>query len=376
MEVKVMSTHSVDIVSQLSDIWGKTGRTLKRYRSKISWTVDHMIDRILGRQVSVVHLIEAKERFRTLNAIVNFHREESVHHGTPPDPDKGRAIQSCMLELEEAEKLLTRDQRDLNDLWRILTRVRNLLLEHILDDCDLTQQLDYCREEAFRLDVTQDPVVSDMLQKLAEATDENHKYPGRIKRHVRALNERFNTLRTKRIYDQYVKMRIYRSALLVLAFLSTIIIVLTPELINFTTEEEKDIEAALFPKYEFAWSSSLYTVVFDAVVYHIGYLVGLCKTNVLAFVFISGLIGGYFSVVLRVRDHTKAAGEGAYFKLYVLSRPLIGALGAMIVYILFMGGFVSTGDLIEQLGKVPDPNVFGFAFLSGFSERILFPNFR
>lgn len=369
-----MSTQSFDIKSQYGNFIEAGSQTINKYWSKFCWSLSHFIDALLGRRVSPIHLVEAKERFRTLNAIIKFH-EDIIREGKLiGESDRIRVIQSCRFELEDAKDLLTRDQKDLNDLWRILTRVRNLIMENILDDYGLIQQLDFCREEAFRLDVAQDPVVSDMLQKLAEATDENNTFPGRIKRHVRALNERFNTIRTNRIYDQYIKMRTYRTALVVLAILSVVIIVLTPVLIDFK-DSEKAIKAALFPEYSFNWNGGFFDIVVNALYYHTGYLVVLCKANVLAFVFISGLIGGFFSVVLRVRTHARVAGEDAYFRMYVLSRPLIGALGAMMVYILFMGGFISS-ELIEQLGRVPEPRVFGFAFLSGFSERVVFPNFR
>jgi hypothetical protein len=368
-----MSTQIVDTKKSYENFKETSIQAFKRYWTNFGWLASHIIDALLGRRVSLIHLTEAKERFRSLNAIIRFH-EEVINDGElKSDPDKVRVIQSCRLELEDAEQLLTRDQKDLNDLWRILTRVRNLIMENIFDDYGLVQQLDYCREEAFRLDVAQDPVVSDMLQKLAEATDETNTFPSRIKRHVRALNERFNTIRTNRIFDQYIKMRIYRTALVVLAILSIVVIVLTPVLIDFENKDE--IKNALFPKYEFYWSSNYFTVIVDAVLYHTEYLVALCKANVLAFVFIGGLIGGFFSVVLRVQTQVRVKGEDAYFRLYVLSRPLVGALAAMMVYILFMGGFV-TNELVAQLGVIPDPKVFGFAFLSGFSERIVFPNFR
>ena len=342
----------------------------KTYLSKLKRGISSGIDVLLGRRVSLIHLVEAKERHKTLNSIIEFHENRVCEDNLQDDSDKTRAILSCRIQLDEAKELLTRDQKDLNDVWRILTRVRNLIMEHILDKYGLIQQLDFCREEAFRLDVAQDPVISDMLQKLAEATDEDNVHTDRIKRHVRALNERFNTIRTARIYDQFVKMRIYKTALLVLIFLSAMLIVLTEQVLTLEQDQK-----SIFPGYDYQWSSNFFESLANIIPYHIGYMVRLCQTNVLAFVFASGLIGGFFSVVLRVRTHQRRAGEDAYFRMYVLSRPLVGALGAMVVFILFNGGFVSD-DLVGELGKLPDPKVFGFAFLSGFSERVVFPNFR
>jgi hypothetical protein len=205
--MKVMSTQSVDTKKPFEDLKETSAQAFKRYWTKFGWLISHFIDALLGRRVSSIHLTEAKEGFRSLNAIIRFH-EEIINEGElMSEPDKIRVIQSCRLELEDAGQLLTRDQKDLNDLWRILTRVRNLIMENIFDDYGLVQQLDYCREEALRLNVARDPVVSDMLQKLAEATGEINTFPSRIKPHVRALNERFNTIRTNRIFDQYIKVR-------------------------------------------------------------------------------------------------------------------------------------------------------------------------
>ncbi len=368
-----MTTQSLNVKGLIGSFSQGSKGPIKKLWTDFCRLAGRFIDTLLGRRVSVVHLVEAKERFRTLKAIVTYH-EEILKEGKITDENKARAIQSCRLELIDARLLLSRDQKDLNELWRILTRVRNVIMENVLDSYGLVQQLDFCREEAFRLNVTQDPVVSDMLQKLAEATDEQNTYPERIKRHVRALNERFNTIRTNRIFDQYIKMRTYRTALVVLLALSTVIIVLTPQLIDFK-EGEEAMKAGLFPSYDFEWTGNFFHAAVSAVFYHVKYVVDLFKTNVLAFAFISGLIGGFFSVVLRVRNLARVAGEDAYFRLYVLSRPLIGALGAMVLYVLFMSGFVSN-ELVQQLGKVPEPSVFGFAFLSGFSERVVFPNLR
>ncbi len=346
---------------------------IQNYSSKFRRGSHRVIDFIFGRRVSLIHLVEAKERHKTLSSIIEFHKRK-IEEAGPHDSEKTRAIESCQIQLEEAKTLLTRDQKDLNDLWRILTRVRNLIMDHILNEHGLIQQLDFCREEAFRLDVAHDPVISDMLQKLAEATDEDNVHPERIKRHVRALNERFNTIRTARIYEQFIKMRTYKTALVVLVFLSAMLIVLTEQVVGNDADKAGN---AFFPVYDFQWEwgnfwKSLKENIFT---FHVKFMVELCKHNVLAFVFASGLIGGFYSVVLRVRTHERRAGDDAYFRLYVLSRPLVGALGAMVLYILFTGGFV-TIESVQALGTTPDSKIFGFAFISGFSERVVFPNFR
>jgi hypothetical protein len=113
-----MSTQSVDTNKSFEDLKETSTQAFKRYWTKFGWLISHFIDALLGRRVSSIHLTEAKEGFRRLNAIIRFH-EEIINEGElMSEPDKVRVIQSCRLELEDAGQLLTRDQKDLNDLWR------------------------------------------------------------------------------------------------------------------------------------------------------------------------------------------------------------------------------------------------------------------
>ncbi len=73
-------------------------------------------------------------------------------------------------------------------------------------------------------------------------------------------------------------------------------------------------------------------------------------------------------------------GEDAYFTWYVLTKPFVGAFGAVILFVLLQARFV-TFDILEPLtDKLLEggtgPEVFGFAFLAGLTERLAFPNLR
>lgn len=91
-------------------------------------------------------------------------------------------------------------------------------------------------------------------------------------------------------------------------------------------------------------------------------------------------MGGFFSVIIRLRSRELEPGADAYFTWYVLTKPWIGALGAAILFILLYSGVVSSeyGQSVIQAIKQQNPGagLFAFAFLSGFSERIVFPNLQ
>lgn len=343
-------------------------------------------------RASELHLLEARERYYSLHALTEYHKK-LIENNPNADEHKKIAIERCMNDLKGAEDLLTNKQRDLNNLWRCLTRVRILLFEKIFDTDMVITQLDFCREEAYRLGVENDPEVKDMLQKLAEATDEQGVRLKTIKRYTRALTERFNTIRSQRIYDQFIKICTYKRAFGLLMLLAVLVIGNAGLLVK---DELGEPASSGFPAYtlfdyfcaqgyEGTDSSSTIDEVTSwlegyrhFVVYHAIYLNQVFQQNVLAFVFVAGLVGGVFSVVMRVRNKERVPGEDAYFRYYVLTKPFVGALGAVIVFILFQSGFMELDMLNAEniLQTSPGPGVFGFAFLSGFSERIVFPNFQ
>ena len=332
---------------------------------------------LLPGRVSRIHLYEAKERYITLSRILEYYKKAPCK-GSNPQKEKERqdTLDICEKILDDAKGLLTRRQDDLNYLWRELTRVRIMLLEKVFPDELLPTQLDSCREEAHRLAVTKDPEVNDMLQRLAEVTQEQDQSQNRDRmfRAIRALLERFNTIRTGRIHQQFVNIRTYLAALLILIPISILLIANA----DLVLGPEKWLP---FPPFlpEIGSSLSGLSFLWKLLTYPFTLAAHLLKHNILAFVFFGGLVGGFFSVVIRLRNQDLVPGEDAYFIWYVLSKPFVGALGAVILFMLFQSGMVSS-DLLKGLTKTvmntPGPEVFGFAFLSGFSERIVFPEFR
>ncbi len=366
--------------------------------------LQRIVAKLPGGRVSGIHLQEARERYISLSREVgnyvqryNCNGEQGrpegggPHDGAAGDVEAGEKcvhLKACRATLDEIwRSYLERKEEKLNYAWRELTRVRIMLVERILPPEKLVQQVDFCREEANRLAVSSDTEVSDMLQRLAEALDESGQSVDstqRTRRLVRALLERFNTIRTNRIHHQYLTIRTYKYALAVLLVLSVVLIRNEDQLVDNTKSVDSTVVAVetgfcapLFAGVDSGEENTgtLGKLYCFGVVFPMHRLEVLLAGNVLAFVYFAGLIGGFFSIATRARSADYVPGEDAYILWYVLTKPLVGASGAIILFVLFQGGLVEL-NLLNDLGAEPSPEVFGFAFLAGFSERIVFPSFR
>lgn len=366
-------------------------------------------------RVSRVHLYEAQEHYLLLLRILEYHKKTAPNGEcfTPEEKKKlmerNVVIEQASTILDDAKWLLTRRQNDLNFLWRDLCRVYIMLLEHVLPDRLLPTQLDFCREQAQRLGAAEDPVVKEMLQRLAEATPEEEELlaqnKARMVRAIRALVERFTSIRTDRIHQQFVNICTYQRALVVLLTISVVmianvdIIVRPPALSSSASpvapqnllegntpnpvqvaDSVQMVQSRPAPP-KLGCQAGILDCVARSPVYLLDWLQYHLKYNILLFVFFAGLAGGFFSVVIRLRDRDLVPGEDAYFLWYVLSKPFVGALGAMILFILLQASFVDLNiaqGLTQDLMGQPKPGAapFGFSFLAGFSERIVFPHFR
>lgn len=411
-------------MADVKEVLSKAGRVVKEIFSKAGQWLGGFVNKAkkdcrkawswygsvsivpLGR-VSRIHMYEARERFRSLKGLVDFNAKlsgldlpdcddenynpyqaaQTIMGSAPNDDEKKRrlAIFSCHEALHKSKGLITRKQKNLNDLWRELTRVRIILIEHVFSDETLPFQLHFCREEAHRLGVTEDPEVKDMLNGLAENTDMSpgSRQGAQFKCYLRALLERFNTIRTSRIHQQYVNIRTYKSAFVFLFVISALVTLggdmLLPDMFkssvslpDFTFKFKAEWHAGVPNLLEALWSLMVYFMVYLYDLFR-----GLIKDNVLACAFFGGLTGGLISVTTRLRNLKLAPGEDAYFAVYMLTKPFVGAVGAVALYILLMGEFF-TPALVKSLDqlKASGIGVFGFAFIAGFSERIVFPTFR
>jgi hypothetical protein len=69
-----------------------------------------------------------------------------------------------------------------------------------------------------------------------------------------------------------------------------------------------------------------------------------------------------------------------YLRSYLLTKPIVGALGATIFYIIIKSNIVAIDSIqikvieqISQNSRMFGPLGFSFGFIMGFSERIILP---
>jgi len=254
-----------------------------------------------------------------------------------------------------------------------MTQVDIILLQNVLPAKGLAAYLDFCCEDAKRIGAAKDPEINQMTKRIAELKDGKAENRIEIVRLLSALIERFTIIRTGRMHEQFVNIRTYQKALLLLLPF-VVVLVANADLVLGNAERIPlpALDLSNGPGFlGLGVIRSLGTYVLDIVRHLLTY-------NLIAFVFFAGLLGGLFSVTIRLRSRELIPAEDVYLAWYVLTKPWIGAVGAAILFILVQAGFVSfeIGEKVLnalQAGK-PGPTVFGFAFLSGFSERIIFPH--
>lgn len=329
-------------------------------------------------KVSRIHLYEAKEKYIFLKSTMDmlqelavteevdstFWKDESQNHLSMHS--RKEVLAFCEKKLDEVKVLLSRRQNDLNFLWREMTQIHIYLLKWVIPKSLVTEHFDFCCEEAKKLAVRKDPEVNLMIRTIAEDNDSDPKKIGDMKRHIRALVERLSTIRTGRIHQQFVNVNCLTKSLVFLVPLLLILIALKPV-------KQNDIHSAIVVENSTTWPS-----VFSVIVNPIKFIANKINRNILAFVCFSGLLGGFFSATMRLHAKEYEPGSDAYFGMYVFTKPLIGAVGAVVIFLLFQAGLFNA-EIFKEIsgnGSLDRTAVFGFSFLAGFSERIVFPTLK
>jgi uncharacterized Tic20 family protein len=106
--------------------------------------------------------------------------------------------------------------------------------------------------------------------------------------------------------------------------------------------------------------------------------------NHLAFIFFAGLTGGFLSMVMKLgqgSSNNTIPGDDVYYAWYALTKPVVGALAASILYVIFLADFaplaIFNPDYISVIRCNPlSAKGFAFGFIMGFSERIIMPQVK
>lgn len=323
-------------------------------------------------------------------------------------------------------KKLTRREGDLNILWRDLTfiRTRMLTTNGLLPPQQLPFQLDYCRGEAIRLGDQDNEELQELIIDAAVELDtidasasQKTTANNRTIRNIVRILTRLNNKRLQRLHEQRINKLMYQTAFSIFLLLSCILLyahehVLTPTALS----GEKTIMASpegvtrdrlvdrgsppqvrQFPGTEATttdnqppWlkkvSDSVTELLFLLYTFLVT-LLDLCKNymkiNPLFFIFFAGLTGGFLSTVMRLSKGPDSLmpGDDAYYAWYVLTKPVVGAFAAAILYIIVQANFVPnevfSDDYLQAIIREPvGAKGFAFGCIMGFSERIIMPKVR
>ena len=101
-------------------------------------------------------------------------------------------------------------------------------------------------------------------------------------------------------------------------------------------------------------SFNIFRLVFD-----------LMTRNPLLFIFFAGLLGGFFSAIMRFQTSKSLPGDAAYLKWYVLTKPFVGAPGATVLFIIADSGLMTSEIVNNQDDKMPICNSTLIEFCKG-----------
>jgi hypothetical protein len=266
---------------------------------------------------------------------------------------------------------------ELNMVWRDITFVRSrLLIDNIIPDERLSAHLEYCRLECEKICPPNEDKIAQMCHETAlEIVDSNESSNGDVNKKARKtialILAKLNDIRLNDINTQLRIKKIYDVAFIFLAILSLLLLHLN-EVITGKYEPDWFFWHQFIETFEFTNPASWIMAPLD-------FTVSLLHNNLLFFIFFAGLLGGFFSTVMRLRSK-KVNITDVYLRSYLLTKPIVGALGAVILYIIITSkimpidiGQLKLIDRVSENTPMFGPLGFAFGFIMGFSERIILP---
>ncbi len=309
---------------------------------------------------------------------------------------------------------LTRREGHLNMLWRDMTFIRTrMLTDEIIPPEKLPFQLDFCIGEAARLGVQDTEEIRGLIHEAAvelNNTDSQDSASNkRSTRNIVRILTRLNDRRLQRLHEQRMNKLMYQAAFLILLALSSILLYNHEHVL--ASRVENNVCAEICPEnylekkavktdsgdqingkartgdIDSSKKSWLMSWLIEKPSAFVVYCFNLTKIhmvkNTLFFIFFAGLVGGFLSTVMRLGQGSKdlTPGDDAYYAWYVLTKPIVGALGATILYILIMADFapveVFSENYLKAIKCCPvGAKGFAFGCIMGFSERIIMPEVK
>lgn len=272
----------------------------------------------------------------------------------------------------------------LNMMWRDITFLRSRMLmdADTIPDDRLPLQLEYCRMECTKICPSKEEGLEEMCHSTALALigsedqnpsggnakiESNHK----ARKTLVTIFAKLNNIRLNDINAQLRIKKIYNVAFVLLLILSIVLLHLnerlTSQFVPYWVAYDQFL-VTLEPWAPLTWVEA----VMDFAIF-------MLQNNLLFFIFFAGLLGGIFSTVMKLRSKEVNIGD-VYLRSYLLTKPIVGALGATILYIIIKSNIVALDlgqiQVIDQISKnsyMFGPLGFSFGFIMGFSERIILP---
>jgi hypothetical protein len=269
---------------------------------------------------------------------------------------------------------------ELNMMWRDITFVRSrLLTDNIIPNERLSSHLEFCILECEKVCPETEGKIEQMCHETAleivESNESNNSGENkRARKTISLILAKLNDIRLNSINAQLRIKKIYNVALIFLVILSLLLLhlnkVMTDNYVPHWFLYQQFTET-----FEFRSPSTWFIASIDYIVY-------MLHNNLLFFIFFAGLLGGFFSTVMRLRSK-KVNIADVYLRSYLLTKPIVGALGATILYIIITSkilpidlGQMQLIDRISEKFSMFGPLGFAFGFIMGFSERIILPTIK
>lgn len=275
-------------------------------------------------------------------------------------------------------------------LWKDLTFVRTRMLsEQIIDPDMLPYQLDFCRSEAEHIGAQNDPEVKSMMAQAAEnlglenSSNMNNKQAIRL---IVSLMVKLNDMRIRKLTEQVYKKKTFMTLFSILIALSVLLFCFNDHLllgVISAPEARAAVQAIDFQAVQIQADDSglpikMLSMIWNLCVSAVVSLLNLIVEKPMIFIFFAGLAGGFFSALMKFEPYKQLPGDDLYIRWYRLTKPFIGAFGAMVIFIIVTTGMFKIDFISESLkdGMLSNPVSgigFTFGFLTGFTERLILP---
>jgi hypothetical protein len=374
-----------DIEIRISYCMAELGEPFKKYDKDEDESVEKYIEKLQGK----IYKISNNQKQPAVN------KKGSKLKNLNPSHDETCKLICKLLYYYKIilidQHYISRQLSSITLLWRDMNFVRTRMLsEYIIDPEKLPYQLDFCKSEAATIGAQDDQEVKALFAQSAEFLDfENTstKKNKRARRSITSLMVILNNMRIQKLTEQVHKKKTYMSLFIILILLSLLLFFMNDHFLSQSYNKELSTARLWFLKiidnHSTETSKIIYVLIY---LYNAGvsFLLSIIETIVrlpTVFIYFAGLTGGFFSAIMKFEPHKRLPGDEIYVFWYRITKPFIGAFGALVIYIIanaavFELEFIDS-EIKNSLIQQPVSSVgFTFGFITGFTERLVLPTVK